>query len=88
MWSFPKDQALCLNDEFADAWFPDDDERKTDAYTERAEYAISVCNCCKVRLECLQFAIDMTADKQHGVLGGLTAAARKEARLGKRYTYS
>ena len=86
MWKF-KDQALCLNDEYADAWFPEEKKRNERGYVERAVYSTTVCTRCPVRAECLAWAIAWTPELQHGVLAGLTQATRAENRLGRRVNH-
>jgi len=46
---------------------------------ERAQPALEICGRCPVRVECLDEAMDdPTLD--HGIRGGMTSAARKQAR--------
>lgn len=83
MWRY-KDVVLCANSEYADAWFPEERKRQEAEYVKRAKYSTDICKQCPVQAECLAWAIQMSTDDQHGTLGGLTWAARSEARLGKR----
>lgn len=66
-------RAACRNDPDPDAWFAG---RGEDARRQRA---VRVCLGCPVRNECLAYALDREArsDSSHGVVGGLTANARR-----------
>jgi WhiB family redox-sensing transcriptional regulator len=59
--------AACQGQGF-DAWFP------TDEVGEEADYARQVCAGCRVRPECLDYAL--VAGIRHGLWGGLSGRQR------------
>lgn len=72
-----QDDAACVGKD-PDAWFPDpSDIRGT-------ENAISVCNGCPVRSQCLELAVAAEADgvTRHGIFGGLTPVQRTPVQQG------
>jgi WhiB family redox-sensing transcriptional regulator len=70
------DDAACRDIEI-DIFFPGNGER--------AQPALEICGRCPVRAECLAEAMDdPTLD--HGIRGGMTSAARKQARKARSAT--
>jgi WhiB family transcriptional regulator, redox-sensing transcriptional regulator len=66
-------------------FFPDEDELPEDVYERACDLALSVCDGCPVRVECLELAL--RTDERFGIWGGMTAddraleAARRANRL-------
>jgi WhiB family redox-sensing transcriptional regulator len=48
---------------------------------QQAERARRICDGCRVRRQCLQFAMDF--GEAHGIWGGTTPEERQRARLGE-----
>lgn len=53
-------------------------ERRSDKRL-REQRAKEICQMCSVRLECLNFAIDIR--EQHGIWGGMTENERREVAI-------
>lgn len=62
------EDAACASTD-PEAFFPTNGETRDEAAAKR------VCAACDVRIECLQYALDV--DEPHGIWGGLTALERK-----------
>ena len=68
-----------------DAFYPDEMDRKTQAYSTAVASAFEFCDRCPVRVECLHSGTDpIDPISEHGIAGRLTAHSRKTYRLGKR----
>lgn len=79
-----QDEALCRGAN-PDDFFPEEFERGSLEFIERATYATFICRSCPVQAECLNWAIKL-GNIQGGVAGGTTRGSRRNSRLGKRAT--
>lgn len=72
--TFPgSEHARCALPEYAHVdFFPD--------YAHQAIPALNVCSECVVRLPCLDAALEVPSQDDHGILGGLTAMHRNRLR--------
>lgn len=61
------DQAACASHPIADLWFPSE-------FSSSGQLAIEVCKTCRVRLTCLNYALE--TEQTEGVWGGLLPAQR------------
>lgn len=69
-----QDEAACLGMDVED-WFSNN--------AARCKHALSVCEQCKVRKQCLNYAVSIEQNyelKRHGIFGGKTARQRSKRR--------
>jgi WhiB family redox-sensing transcriptional regulator len=57
-------------------FFPPQQFERKDERLERERRAKAICDQCRVRGECLQYALDIR--EQHGIWGGLNEAERRQ----------
>jgi hypothetical protein len=79
LWSRITAEALCaVSDIDPDRWFPASVGESS--LRREAAPAVAVCAACRVRVECLHFALRNWNLGQHGIWGGLLPDERQALR--------
>jgi len=73
-------RAACRGPQSA-VFFPPSRTERRDDKRRREARAKAICNECRVRSECLSYAVGIR--EQHGIWGGLSEAERKVVAVGK-----
>ena len=82
LWSLVIEQGACSASELSpDDWYPV--SAQAEAALREAARAIAVCSGCRVREECLEWALRNWEIGQHGVWGGTVPAERERLRAGQ-----